>query len=147
MEVNGFEILLIDVTFYSQHVQKLVFTVLIKKWKPAIKQLFYWTKRKYVNYITTRGAQWSSPARNNWKFRTIFSYRHTWRLCVHHDSAIGSMVVSSDITHVTNRYRNKDVISHSANQIQSVTLGNKSETRGRMIDQITLKDDHVLPSF
>ena len=32
MEVNDFEILLIDVTFYLQHVQKLVFiNVLIKK--------------------------------------------------------------------------------------------------------------------
>ena len=30
MELNGFEILLIDVTLYLEHVQKLVFDVLIK---------------------------------------------------------------------------------------------------------------------
>ena len=33
MEVNDFKILLINVTFYHYHVKKLVFNVLIIKWK------------------------------------------------------------------------------------------------------------------
>ena len=33
MEVNNFEIFLIDVMFYNAHVKKLVFNVLIKQWK------------------------------------------------------------------------------------------------------------------
>ena len=33
MEVNSFQILLIDVTFYLKHVLKVVLNVLIKKWK------------------------------------------------------------------------------------------------------------------
>ena len=36
MEVNDFEILLIDVTFYLQHVQKLVLNVILKNEKPNI---------------------------------------------------------------------------------------------------------------
>ena len=45
MEVSEFKILLIDITFYLWHVQKLVFIVVIKKWKklissgPAVKGL------------------------------------------------------------------------------------------------------------
>ena len=38
MEVNYFQILLIDDTFYIQHVHKVVLNVLIEKWKPQYNQ-------------------------------------------------------------------------------------------------------------
>ena len=34
MEVNCFQILLIDATFYLLHVQNVILNVLINKWKP-----------------------------------------------------------------------------------------------------------------
>ena len=38
MEVIDYEILLIDATFYLQHVEKLVFIVLIKNEKPEFNR-------------------------------------------------------------------------------------------------------------
>ena len=62
MEVNCFQILLIDVTFYLKHVQKVVLNVLIKMKTriyaaPAVKGLIRW-KYNYIEYfITNRKAQ------------------------------------------------------------------------------------------
>ena len=45
MEAADFEILLIDVTIYVEHVEKLVFNVLIKKKEKRM----YWDQRFRVN--------------------------------------------------------------------------------------------------
>ena len=48
MEVNCFQILLIYVTFYVYHVQKVVHNDLIKKWKP-----------EYMRHRRLKGLEWS----------------------------------------------------------------------------------------
>ena len=45
MEVDDFKILLIDVTFYPQHAQKLVFNVLAKNGNPNIIGIGGYVKR------------------------------------------------------------------------------------------------------